>query len=65
MDKKTYKVLNMDCASCALLIEGELEDAGFKGTCSYAKQTLEVMGDHDEKKLKEVVKKAGYEISHE
>jgi copper chaperone CopZ len=63
MGKKTYKVLNMDCASCALLIEGELEDAGFKGICSYAKQTLEVTGEHDEKKIKEVVKKAGYELS--
>lgn len=62
MSKKIYKVNNMDCASCALLIEGDLEDAGIKCICSYAKQTLEVHGNHDEKKLREIVKKAGYEI---
>lgn len=63
MTKKTYKVLNMDCASCALLIEGELEDAGIKAKCSYAKQTLEIEGEHDKKKIHEAVKQAGYELA--
>ncbi len=62
MAKKTYKVQNMDCASCALLIEGELEDAGIMAKCSYAKQCLEIEGEYDEKKVREVVKQTGYEI---
>lgn len=62
-DIKTYKVLNMNCASCALLIEGELEDIGVKCKCSYAKQILEVNGKHDEEKIKEAVKKAGYKLA--
>ena len=53
----------MDCASCALLIEGELEDAGIKAKCSYAKQTLEVEGEHDKKALHHAVKQAGYELA--
>mgnify|MGYP001572043898 FL=1 len=28
-----------------MLIEGELEDAGIRATCSYIKQTLEVEGE--------------------
>lgn len=63
MPKKTYKVLKMDCASCALLIEGELEDGGIKAKCSYAKECLEIEGEHDEKKIKELVKKAGYDLA--
>ncbi|OGM33482.1 hypothetical protein A2803_04780 [Candidatus Woesebacteria bacterium RIFCSPHIGHO2_01_FULL_44_21] len=63
MAKKIYKVLNMDCASCALLIEAELEDAGIACKCSYAKQILEVEGEHDEKKVHEAVQKAGYELA--
>lgn len=63
MAKKTYKVENMDCASCAMVIEGELEDAGIIAKCSYAKQVLEVEGEHDEKKLRELVKTAGYELA--
>lgn len=63
MAKKVYKVKNMDCASCALLIEGELEDVGISAKCSYAKQTLEVQGEHDEKKLQTAVKQAGYELA--
>ncbi len=63
--KKTYKIKGMDCASCASLIEMDLEDAGIKASCSYAKETLEVEADHDQKKLMEVVKNAGYNIANE
>ena len=64
MAKKVFKVKNMHCASCALLIEGELEDAGIKARCSYAKQTLEVEDEKaDNKKIKEAVQKAGYELA--
>lgn len=60
---KTYKVKNMDCAACALLIEGELEDIGINARCSYQKQTLEVENEHDEEEVKKAVQKAGYELA--
>ncbi|OGG35412.1 hypothetical protein A2363_04370 [Candidatus Gottesmanbacteria bacterium RIFOXYB1_FULL_47_11] len=65
MTKKTFKIDGMHCTSCALMIESDLEDAGVKAICSYAKQTLEV--EFDEKKIREqavkdVVVKAGYQI---
>ncbi|MBI5619859.1 heavy-metal-associated domain-containing protein [Candidatus Gottesmanbacteria bacterium] len=64
--KKTYKIKGMHCPSCAMLIEGELEDAGMRATCSYAKQTVEVEvdgGGLNEKKVREAVVKAGYGIA--
>ena len=63
--KKIYKISGMHCPSCAMLIEGELEDAGMKATCSYANQTVEgeVQGEGvDEKRIKEAVAKAGYQV---
>jgi copper chaperone CopZ len=60
--KKIFKVEGMDCASCATMIELDLEDAGIKATCSYAKGTLEVDGKADWKKIAEVVKKSGYNV---
>ena len=65
MTKKNYRINGIDCASCASLIELDLEDAGFKCSCSYIKQTLEVEFEEiiDEVKLKNLVKKAGYDIS--
>ena len=62
MKKTIYKVKDMHCASCALLIEGELEDAGIKAKCSFAKQTLEIEEKHDLEEVKEAVKKAGYTL---
>lgn len=56
----------MHCASCAMLIEGELEDRGIVGRCSFAKQTVEVEGVNDrdmDKKVKEAVEGAGYSLS--
>lgn len=61
--KKTYKIKGMDCPSCASLIELDLEDAGIKAKCSFPKESLEVEGDHDPKKVVEIVSKAGYSIS--
>lgn len=65
MKKKTYKVQNMSCTSCAMLIETELEDISVKAKCSYAKESLEV--EYDEKKvneehIKKTVKNLGYTI---
>ncbi len=55
----------MDCASCAQMIELDLEDAGIKAQCSFAKETLEVQlaNSEKEKVVKETVTAAGYKIS--
>ena len=66
MTTKTFKVDGMHCTSCALMIESDLEDAGVKARCNYAKQTLTVEFDEKqtgEKKIKDVVAKAGYQIA--
>lgn len=63
MIKKTYKVTGMDCTSCAMIIESDLEDAGVKASCNYAHETLEVEFDEakmNEDKLKELVTSSGY-----
>jgi len=52
----------MDCAACASLLELDMEDAGFKASCSYPKETLEIEGDHDLKRVEEIVKKSGYNL---
>ena len=64
-NKKAYKVQGMHCASCAAMIESDLEDAGFVAKCSYAKQIVEINDDGtiDEKRIKEIVKNAGYEVT--
>lgn len=64
MTKKTYKLKGMHCTSCAMVIEGELEDLGAQAQCSYARETVEV--EFDEKKIsepviKETIRKAGYQ----
>ncbi len=59
---KSYKIDGMHCASCASMIELDLEDAGIKSKCSYANSTLEVEGEDNEKKVIEIVKKSGYSI---
>jgi hypothetical protein len=60
---KIYKLTGMDCASCATMLECDLEDAGCKAKCSYAKGTLEVEGKHDLNKVIEIVKKSGCSVS--
>jgi len=56
----------MHCTSCAMLIEGELEDIGLKASCHYATQTLDVeydpakTGDTD---ITKAVEKAGYRVN--
>jgi len=47
------------------MIESDLEDAGVKARCNYAKQTLEVEFDENkisEKTIVDIVVKAGYNI---
>jgi copper chaperone CopZ len=65
MIRKKYTVSNMHCASCATMIECDLEDNNVISTCSFADQTLEVEFDEkaiDETKIKEIVMAGGYEI---
>jgi copper chaperone CopZ len=57
-----YKISGMSCPSCASMIELDLEDAGIKAKCSYPKSTVEVEGDGNFVKIKEVVEKSGYQI---
>ena len=57
-----YKIKGLECASCASLIEMDLEEKGIKCKCSYAKETLEIEEEYDLKLLKEIVNKSGYNI---
>lgn len=64
--KKTFKVQGMHCTSCAMVIEGELEDVGVKARCNYVKQTLEVEFDPkkvSERGIKDTVSRAGYQLA--
>lgn len=68
MIKKKFKIEGMHCTSCAMNIDGELEDTdGVKcANTSYAKQETEVEYDEnkvDEKKIIEIVEKTGYKAS--
>jgi copper chaperone CopZ len=50
-----------------MMIESDLEDAGVKATCNYAKGTLTVEFDEkkiSEKKIADVVGKAGYKLTN-
>lgn len=65
MEKKvTLKIEGMHCTSCAISIDGELEDAGAKeANTNYAKQETEVVFDPQklsEEKILEIIKKIGY-----
>jgi copper chaperone CopZ len=62
--KKTYKIQGMDCASCAMVIESDLEDAGFKAKCDFVNEKLEVELENNSQddKVKKVVEESGYKI---
>lgn len=63
---KKYKVENMRCVSCAMLIEEELENAGCadNAICNYASSelTLKSQNQIDEAKVIGVISKLGYKI---
>lgn len=65
MTQKTYKVSGMHCASCATMIELDLEDEGITAKCNYAQQVLKVSFDDtkiEEDKIKKVVEQSGYTL---
>ena len=64
MTKKTYKLKGMHCTSCAMVIEGELEDIGANAKCSYAKEMVDVEFDENklaEDTIKKTIQSAGYQ----
>lgn len=54
----------MECASCAAMLEIDLEDADIKGKCSFATSELRVESDHKDidNKVRQIVEKAGYQL---
>lgn len=62
MKKNIYKIQGMDCASCASLIQMDIEDAGYVCKCSYNSESLEIEGKHDIIKIMEIVRNAGYTL---
>jgi Cu+-exporting ATPase len=68
MITKKFKITGMHCSSCAMNIDGELEDTeGVKeAKTSFAKQTVEVEYDPtklDDKKIIKIVKDIGYAVT--
>ena len=64
MTKHVFHVRGMHCASCAILIEGELADRGIDGVCDARTNMLTVessttLSDED---VHAAVKAAGYRI---
>ena len=68
MTKKVFKIKGMHCTSCAMNIDGELEDTGGvrESNTNYARQQTEVEFDEkkiNEKKIVEIIKSVGYSAS--
>ena len=65
MIKKHYKVIGMDCDSCAKMIELDLEDAGIACKCDFAEKLLVVEFDKEntnDKNIKEILGRSGYQL---
>ena len=68
MTKKLFKISGMHCTSCAMSIDGELEDTnGIKeSNTNYAKSQTEVEFDQEkvsDKAIIEIIKKVGYQAN--
>ncbi len=68
MTKKVFKINGMHCTSCAMNIDGELEDTqGIKeSNTNYAKSQTEVEFDPEkisDKTIVEIIKKVGYKAN--
>lgn len=67
INKIILKLSGMHCTSCALNIDGELEDAeGIQSaSTSYARQQVEVIFDPEKisiEKIRQIIKNTGYEV---
>jgi Cd2+/Zn2+-exporting ATPase len=64
---RKYKIDGMHCVSCAMLIEGELEDAkvGDEAICKYATSELTVKSQNEisDTKIIETIDKLGYKAT--
>lgn len=65
MVKKVFKIVDMHCTSCAMTIDGDLEDTGKvkSSSTNYAKGQTEVEFDPEkisEQDILEIIKKTGY-----
>lgn len=63
MADKTFTIEGMHCTSCAMLIEGELEDIGVQAKVNYPKQSVKVTFDENKcsvEDIKAAIRKAGY-----
>lgn len=65
--KKTFKIVDMHCSSCAMNIDFDLEDLeGIKtAKTSYAKQECEVEFDEEkvsDQKIIQTIKETGYTV---
>lgn len=65
MKKTVFKIIGMDCAACAITIDGDLEDReGIKeAKTNYAKGQTEVTFDPkmvSESEILQIIKKTGY-----
>jgi len=60
--KKILKIEGVHCSSCAMMIEGELLDAGIKCKCSFTNQQIEVEEKADEEKVKKLISDLGYSV---
>lgn len=61
--QKQFKVIGMDCPSCASLIQMELEDSDIESICSYQSQTLTIKDARKIKKTIGIIQKLGYTLS--
>lgn len=55
----------MQCAGCAMLIEGELADIGVEATCHCAQGNVDITWDEkkvSEKDIQKILTKLGYSI---
>lgn len=66
--KVVFKIKGMSCTSCAMMIDGDLEDSGKVKSCrtSYVKSQTEVEFDPERMGEEEIVKligKAGFKVA--
>ena len=58
-----FRIENMDCPSCASMLQITLEESGIKCKCNYSKKSLTIFEEHDYNKIVEIVKNEGYTLN--